>query len=220
MQVYLDNAATTAPYPEVFEVMKPYLREFYGNPSSIHSTGRKARVAIEQARKTIARLIGATASEIIFTSGGSEANNIFLQGIAPFVSRIISSPIEHPAVEQTLKALAANGVVEVTWLEIEDDGTILPRTIEHEIQAQPEALVVLMHGNNEIGNLLALDEIAKICTDNKALFFTDAVQTIGHYPLDAKALDIAGLAASAHKFHGPKGAGFLYLKQGTKLSSI
>lgn len=220
MHVYLDNAATTAPYPEVHEAMQPYLSEFYGNPSSIHATGRKARAAIEQARKTIAGLIGASATEIIFTSGGTEADNIFLQGIATSVPHIISSPIEHPAVLQTLKQLAKNKIVNITWLDIEKNGRISLPALEKELLAHPRALVALMHGNNEVGNLLALDKVAVVCKEHDAPVFTDAVQTIGHYPLDVKSLSITGLAASAHKFHGPKGVGFLYLKQGTVLARI
>ena len=220
MHVYLDSAATTAPYPEVNEAMKPYLSELYGNPSSIHSTGRKTRAAIEQARKTIAGLIGASASEIIFTAGGTEADNIFLQGIAPSVPHIISSPLEHPAVLQTLKYLAKNKVVNITWLDLDSNGLFTLDAIEKALLAFPGALVVLMHGNNEIGNLLPLDEVATLCKKHDAPFFTDAVQTIGHYPIDVKSLNITGLAASAHKFHGPKGAGFLYLQQGTKLVRI
>ncbi len=220
MHVYLDNAATTAPYPEVHEAMLPYLSEFYGNPSSIHATGRKARAAIEQARKTIAGLIGASAAEIIFTSGGTEADNIFLQGIAASVPHIISSPIEHPAVLQTLKQLAKNKVVNITWLDLEKNGRIALPALEKELLAHPGALVALMHGNNEVGNLLAIDKVAVVCKEHHAPFFTDAVQTIGHYPIDLKSLNITGLAASAHKFHGPKGVGFLCLKQGTVLAGI
>ena len=220
MHVYLDNAATTVPFPEVNEAMQPYLSEFFGNPSSMHSTGRKARAAIEQGRKTIARLIGASASEIIFTSGGTEADNIFLQGIATSVSHVISSPIEHPAVLQTLKHLAKNKVVDITWLGLEEDGQINSNDLEKALLAHPGSLVALMHGNNEVGNLLALDDIAALCKAHDAPFFTDAVQTTGHFPLDLKTLNLTGLAASAHKFHGPKGVGFLYLKQGTKLSGI
>ena len=220
MHVYLDNAATTAPYPEVFEAMKPYLTEFYGNPSSTHAIGRKARTAIEQARKTIAKLIGASASEIIFTSGGTEANNIFLQGIASYVPHVISSPVEHPAVLQPLKQLAKDKVIEVTWLPLEKNGNILQPALENAILDNPGALVVLMHGNNEIGNLFQLEKLAILCAENNSPLFTDAVQTIGHYPFDVKSLKITGLSASAHKFHGPKGVGFLYLKQGTKLTGL
>ena len=220
MQVYLDNAATTVPYPEVLDVMIPYFTELYGNPSSAHATGRKARAAIEQARKSIAKLIGAAADEIIFTSGGTEADNIFLQGITHSVPHIISSPIEHPAVVETLTRLAENKTIDITWLKNEDNGTTDLKLLEKELVLHPGALVVIMHGNNEIGNLLPIEKVATLCTENNALFFTDAVQTMGHYPIDVKAINITGLAASAHKFHGPKGAGFLFLKKGTKISGI
>ena len=220
MQVYLDNAATTAPYPEVVDVMIPYFTELYGNPSSAHATGRKARAAIEQARKSIAKLIGAAAHEIIFTSGGTEADNIFLQGITHSVPHIISSPIEHPAVLETLTRLADNKTIDITWLKNEDNGTTDLKLLEKELVLHPGALVVIMHGNNEIGILLPLEKVATLCAENNALFFTDAVQTMGHYPIDVKAINITGLAASAHKFHGPKGAGFLFLKKGTKISGI
>lgn len=220
MHVYLDNAATTAPYPEVYEAMTPYLTEFYGNPSSTHATGRKARVAIEQARKTIAKLIGTSSSEIIFTSGGTEANNIFLQGIASSVNHVISSPIEHPAALNTLKYLAKNEALKVTWLVHEKNGNISRPALEEALLANPGALVSLMHGNNEIGNLLELEQVAALCTENNSPFFTDAVQTIGHYPIDVKSLNISGLSASAHKFYGPKGVGFLYIKKGTRLNGV
>ena len=220
MQVYLDNAATTAPYPEVVDVMIPYFTELYGNPSSAHATGRKARAAIEQARKSIAKLIGAAADEIIFSSGGTEADNIFVQGITHSVPHIISSPIEHPAVLETLTRLADNKTIDITWLKNEDNGTTDLKLLEKELVLHPGALVVIMHGNNEIGILLPLEKVATLCAENNALFFTDAVQTMGHYPIDVKAINITGLAASAHKFHGPKGAGFLFLKKGTKISGI
>lgn len=219
MQVYLDNAATTPLAPEVFEAMTPYLIESYGNPSSAHAIGRKARAAIEQARKTIAKLIGASSSEIIFTSGGTEANNIFLQGIAPYVQHIISSPIEHPAVLQTINSLENQKKITASWLNLDAHGRVDLAFLEEEIIKHPNAAVSLMHGNNEIGNLLPLQEISDLCKSKDVQFFTDAVQTIGHYTINVKELDTSGLSASAHKFHGPKGAGFLYLKAGTKLSS-
>ncbi len=218
MNVYLDNAATTATYPEVFEAMQPYFMEAYGNPSSIHATGRKAKAAIELARKRIAQLIGATSSEVIFTSGGTEADNIFLKGIAATVPHIISSPIEHPAVLQTLNQLKKDNKAKITWLDLEKDGRISLGSVEEALLAHPHALVALMHGNNEVGNLLPLMETSTLCVKHKAAMFTDAVQTVGHYPIDVKLLNITGLSASAHKFHGPKGVGFLYLKNGTKLN--
>jgi len=218
MNVYLDNAATTAIDQDVFEVMKPYFTQFYGNPSSIHSTGRKTRAAIEHARKTIAGLIGATSSEIIFTSGGTEAINIFLRGIVSSVTHIISSPIEHPAVLETLNFLAQNKQVKVIWLKLDTEGRILPESIDKALKLNSRALVSLMHGNNEVGNLLPLEEIAQICNEYKAPLFTDAVQTMGHYELNLQKVNMSGLSASAHKFHGPKGVGFLYLSNGTSLT--
>ena len=218
MNVYLDNAATTAIDQDVFEVMKPYFTQFYGNPSSIHSTGRKTRAAIEHARKTIAGLIGATSSEIIFTSGGTEAINIFLRGIVSSVTHIISSPIEHPAVLETLNFLAQNKQVKVIWLKLDTEGRILPESIDKALKLNSRALVALMHGNNEVGNLLPLEEIAQICNEYKAPLFTDAVQTMGRYELDLQKVNMSGLSASAHKFHGPKGVGFLYLRNGTSLT--
>ncbi|RLD20028.1 MAG: cysteine desulfurase [Bacteroidetes bacterium] len=220
MQVYLDNAATTPIDPEVFESMTPYLTEFYGNPSSAHANGRKARAAIEYARKTIAKLIGVSSAEIIFTSGGTESNNIFLQGVAPYVEHIISSPIEHPAVLQTINYLAEQKKISVSWLTPDASGQWELGQLEKEIVKHPKAIIALMHGNNEVGNLLPLEETSTLCQKYNVPFFTDAVQTIGHYAIDVSKINVAGLSASAHKFHGPKGVGFLYLKSGTKLSSL
>ena len=220
MHVYLDNAATTQIDPEVFEAMTPYLTGVYGNPSSTHAIGRKARAAIEQARKSIAKLIGASATEIIFTAGGTEANNIFLQGASHYVKHIISSPIEHPAVLQAINFISRQKEVGISWLSLDGSGTINLEGLEKEIISHPNALVALMHGNNEVGNLLPLEDVAKICLQQNVPFFTDAVQTIGHYTIDVSKISISGLSASAHKFHGPKGVGFLYLKSGTKLESL
>lgn len=219
MQVYLDNAATTQLAPEVLEAMMPYLTESYGNPSSTHAIGRKARAAIEQARKTIAKLIGASAPEIIFTSGGTEANNIFLHGIAPFIKHVITSGIEHPAALQTISSLEKQKKISVSWLSMDLSGQINLAQLKEEIINHPNSLVSLMHANNEIGNLLPLQEISELCKSNNALLFNDTVQTLGHYAINVNKLSISGLSASAHKFHGPKGTGFLYLKTGTKLSS-
>lgn len=218
--IYLDNAATTIPFPEVIEKMHACQLELYGNPSSTHSLGRKSKVAIESARKTIAKLIGASSAEIIFTSGGTEADNIFLNGIVDDMPHIISSPIEHPAVLNTLKSLAQNKKIEISWLKIDSQGSIVEDDLISLLQSYPESIVVLMHGNNEIGNLNDLDQIAALCQSYGANLFTDAVQTIGHYKINIHALGLTGLSASAHKFHGPKGVGFLYVKKGTKLSSL
>lgn len=218
--IYLDNAATTKPFKEVIDEIHACQTEVYGNPSSTHSVGRKAKVIIEQARKSIAKKIGVSSSEIIFTSGGTEADNIFLRGIIGEVKHVISNPIEHPAVRNTLIEIEKEGKAEVSWLEVDKNGNISFNNLSDLLQSFPGSLVVLMHGNNEIGNRFDLSKVAKICEQHKALFFTDAVQTMGHYTIDAGSLGLAGLAASAHKFHGPKGAGFLYLKKGIKLNSV
>lgn len=217
--VYLDNAATTKPFPEVVDLMQELSREIYGNPSSIHSIGRKARAIIEQARKDIAALLGAQSSEIIFTSGGTEADNIFLQGIKQQVNHIICSPIEHPAVVNTLKEIEIDGP-EISWLSVNKHGELDYIEIEELLNTYPGSLLVIMHGNNEIGNLTDLKRLSEMVKLHQGLLFTDAVQTIGHYAFDLKSLEIAGLAASAHKFHGPKGIGFLYLRKGTRLHNI
>ena len=217
--VYLDNAATTKPFPEVVALMQQLSEEIYGNPSSIHSVGRKARAVIEQARKDIAKQIGAHSSEIIFTSGGTEADNIFLQGIASEVNHIIASPVEHPAVRNTLQDMENKGH-KVSWLTVNSKGEIDLEEIEELLASHPGALLVAMHGNNEIGNLNDLESLANLVAEHKGYFFTDAVQTVGHYKLDLSVLPVSGLAASAHKFHGPKGAGFLYLKKGTRLHHV
>ena len=219
MQVYLDNAATTPVAPEVLTAMMPYLTESYGNPSSTHAVGRKARAAIEQARNAIAKLIGASSTEIIFTSGGTEANNVYLQGMVPFIKHVITSKIEHPAVLQTIRSLENQNKVSVSYLNTDSSGQINKAHLEEEIINHPNSLVSLMHGNNEVGNLLPLQEICDLCRSNDVTLFTDAVQTIGHYAINVNELSISGLSASAHKFHGPKGVGFLYLKTGTKISS-
>jgi cysteine desulfurase len=218
--IYLDNAATTIPFPEVIEKMHACQMELYGNPSSTHSVGRKSKVAIESARKTIAKLIGASSAEIIFTSGGTEADNIFLNGIAHDMPHVISSRIEHPAVLNTLKALAKDKKIEISWLKTNSKGNIIIDDLISLLDSYPGSMVVLMHGNNEIGNLTDLDDIAALCKSYDAKLFTDAVQTMGHYNINVHALDLTGLSASAHKFHGPKGVGFLYVKKGTKLNSL
>ncbi len=220
MQIYLDNAATTPLAPEARAAMLPYLEDIYGNPSSTHATGRKARSGIEQARKQIAALLGVKATEIIFTSGGTEAINLFLQGMAHQVPVIISSPLEHPAVLKTLQYLEQTTGTSVRWLPHNALGQPDLTRLEEWLADQPGTLVALMHANNETGNLLPIEEVGAICQQHNALFFTDAVQTAGHYVLSPQKWHLAGLAASAHKFHGPKGAGFLYLRQDIKLQPL
>lgn len=219
MRVYLDNAATTPLDPEVFEAMKPFLLEDFGNPSSTHSHGRKVRAAIESARKKIAELLQCTPGEIIFTSGGTEADNSILQSCIPTygIKNVITSPIEHHAVEQTLHYLAKARGVNVHYVELDQKGHIDLSHLQQLLKQHPQSMVSLMHANNEIGNLLDVHRVAGLCEEAKAYFHSDTVQTVGHYRHNMSALKIHGMAAAAHKFHGPKGIGFMFVRKDRKI---
>lgn len=221
-RVYLDNASTTPIAPEVIEEMMPYFATYYGNPSSIHSHGRKAKSALEQARKTIAQCMGVTPAEIIFTSGGTEADNMALrlavQNLG--VKHIITSPIEHHAVLNTAIDLQINGLVSVHLLTIDEKGNVDLSQLPSLLQSYPNALVSLMHANNEIGNIIDLMEVAHICQQHNAFFHSDTVQTMGNLPLDFSQLNVDFAVGAAHKFNGPKGVGFLYVNKRCKLTSF
>lgn len=219
MSIYLDNAATTPLDPEVFEAMKPFLLQDFGNPSSTHSHGRKVRAAIESARKKIAELLHCTPGEIIFTSGGTEADNAILtSSVKTFgIKHVISSPVEHHAVEHTLAHLAAAGEIELHYVALDSKGHVDLGDLKNLLQLYPNALVSLMHANNEIGNLLPLAEAGEICEHYGAYFHSDTVQTVGHYVHDMARLKVHGMTAAAHKFHGPKGAGFMYIRKDRKI---
>jgi cysteine desulfurase len=220
--VYLDNAATTPIAPEVIDVMIPFMKENFGNPSSTHSFGRKAKNALEISRRQIAKFINAEAGEIIFTSGGTEANNmVFHNAIHTLkVERIITSPIEHHAVGHTVEYLAKKFSTEVVYVHLTDNGHVDLEHLEELLKENKTTLVSLMHANNEIGNLLPLEQVGSICKKYGALFHSDTVQTIGHYPMDVKKFQLDFLSCSAHKFHGPKGIGFLYASKRNNLSSF
>lgn len=214
--IYLDNAATTPILPQVLESMLPYLQNYYGNPSSIHHIGRQTRSAIEKTRKIIATAIGASVSEIFFTSGGTEANNTALWGAARHlgIQHFISSKLEHHCVLHTLEALEKYRQATVHFLNLLPNGDIDTQHLQQVLQSIPpneKAMLTLMHGNNEIGNLLNLNEISEICKHYNVLFHTDTVQTFGHYALNVQSTPISFLSGSAHKLHGPKGIGFLYI---------
>lgn len=220
MNVYLDNAATTPLDPEVFEAMKPFLMENYGNPSSIHAHGRKVRSAIEYARKQVAELLNASTGEIFFTSGGTEADNtIICCGIESHgLTHAITSRIEHHAVLHTMENLEKQGKIKLSFVELDEKGHIIPDHLEELLKNNPRSLVSLMHANNEIGNINNLDLIGSICQEHGAIFHSDTVQTIGHYKHDLKALNVHSITGAAHKFHGPKGAGFLYVRKDNKIT--
>lgn len=219
MSIYLDNAATTALDPEVFEAMKPYLLHDFGNPSSTHSHGRKVRSAIEMGRKKIAEILNCTPGEIIFTSGGTEADNaIIVSSIHTYnIKHAISSAIEHHAVSHTLEILAKEGVIELHLVKLDEKGNVDYNDLEKLLDAYPGALVSLMHANNEIGNLLDINRVAELVNKYNGYFHSDTVQSIGHYRHDLKKLKIHALTAAAHKFHGPKGIGFMYINKDKKI---
>lgn len=219
MRVYLDNAATTPLDPEVFEAMKPFMLEDFGNPSSTHAHGRKVRAAIESSRKKIAELLNCTPGEIIFTSGGTEADNAILcSSVRTYgIHHVISSPIEHHAVEHTLGSLAKDGIISLHHVELDDKGNVDLSHLESLLRQYPGSLVSLMHANNEIGNVLDIARVAEMCDAYKSYFHSDTVQTVGHYRHNTKELRVHGMTAAAHKFHGPKGVGFMYLRKDRKI---
>ena len=222
-QVYLDNAATTPMLPEVITVVTEVMQTVYGNPSSIHQIGRKAKSLVETARKNIAKHFNVTASEIVFTAGGSEADNLILRNAVTNlgVTTIISSKIEHHAVLHTIEKLEKEFPIHVFWVDVDATGTINLEHLETLLkQTDEKKLVSLMYVNNEIGTVLNIDKIATLCAKNNALFHSDAVQAVGHFKFDIQKTAIDFFAASAHKFHGPKGVGFAYIKKGIGIQPI
>src|SRR5688572_9814026 len=219
MRIYLDNAATTPLDPEVFDAMKPFMLEDFGNPSSTHAHGRKVRAAIESARKRIAELLRCTPGEIIFTSGGTEADNAILSGglHAYNIKHVISSPIEHHAVEHTLGTMAKKNVISLSMVNLEKDGNVDYTHLEKLLKEHPGSFVSLMHANNEIGNLLDIERVGELCETYKAYFHSDTVQTVGHHVHDLSKIKIHGMVAAVHKFHGQKGAGFMFIRKDKKI---
>jgi len=220
--VYLDHCATTPLHPDVLKAMLPFLRHSFGNPSSIHALGRKAREAVEESRGRVAALIGANASEIVFTSGGTEANNLAIQGVArarkDHVNHIVTSSIEHHAVLKTCQYLERSGFT-VTYLPVDHHGIVNPEDVKKAL-TDKTILVSVMHANNEVGTIEPIHEIGRIAAERGIPFHTDAVQSAGKVPLNVKEMSVDLLSISAHKFYGPKGIGAMYIREGIRIDPI
>lgn len=219
-RVYLDNAATTPIDALVIDEMTKVMKDFYGNPSAIHALGREVRTQVEKARKTVAGLLNASPSEIFFTSGGTEADNMAIRcGIAAYgITHAITSKIEHHAVEHTLNKLLKDGVIEkLSFVDLDDKGNVNYAHLEELLQNNPRSLVSLMHANNELGTLTDMQKVGDLCEQYNAIYHADTVQTMGHYRHDVRQLKTHFLVCSAHKLHGPKGIGFLYVNNSIKI---
>lgn len=219
-RIYLDNAATTALDPLVLEAMMPYLTTRFGNPSSIYSYGRESRMGIENSRKTVAKLLHAHPAEIFFTSGGTESSNTAITAAVRDLGckHIISSKIEHHATLHTVNYLYKNGEVSLSFVKLLDDGHINLHHLEELLAGSTEkSLVTLMHANNEIGNMIDLHSVGNLCRKYDAIFHSDTVQTVGHFPFDLRNTPIDFITGSGHKFHGPKGVGILYINEQIKI---
>lgn len=224
MHVYLDNAATTKVLPEVIEAMIPYYSEFYGNPSSFHSFARDAHKGLDEARRTVAKCLNASnPAEIYFTGGGSEGDNMILRGVVYAYRKkgnhVITTKIEHHAILHTLQELEDKGLATVTYLDVDENGLVKPEQVKDAIRPET-VLVSVMMANNEVGTIEPIKEIGAVCRETGVLFHTDAVQAIGHIPVDVQDMNIDLLTLTAHKFHGPKGVGAIYVKKGVRIPAM
>ena len=222
MRVYLDNAATTPVSPEIIEMMVDMMKMHFANPSSIHSFGRESKIIIENARKSIANLLNTSPGTIFFTSGGTEADNMAINcGIASQdISHAVTSKISHHGVLYPLQDLQKRGDIKLSYVDIDNNGIICLSNLEHILKSHPRTFVSIMHANNEIGSIQDIKKIGALCKKYDAIFHSDTVQTMAHYPFDIANLDIDFLAASAHKFHGPKGIGFIYISEDISITPL
>ena len=221
-KIYFDNAATTALDAEVLKVMTEVMANQYGNPSSIHSHGREARTLVEKARKTVASLLNTAPANIFFTSGGTEADNTAIRcSIEAYsITHAITSKIEHHAVLHTLEALEKSGNISLSFVNTDDRGNIDLHHLEDLLKTHPRSLVSLMQANNEIGTLTDIQKVGEICQAHNAIFHSDTVQTVGHFKHDLNSLNVHFMVCAAHKLHGPKGVGFLYVNPSVKISPM
>ncbi len=222
MQVYFDNAATTAIDPDVIQVMVETMQRDFGNPSSIHTHGRQVRTLIERSRRTIAKLLNVSPSEIFFTSGGTEADNMaIVRSVADFgITHAITSPLEHHAVLHTLEELEKNGKIHLDILQVDRQGNVDLVQLEELLAQNPRTFISLMHANNEIGNITDIARVSEIAKKYNAVVHSDTVQTMGHYTHDLSSLELDFITGAAHKFHGPKGVGFLYVNGKNKIKPL
>ncbi|MBW4891379.1 cysteine desulfurase [Mucilaginibacter sp. HMF5004] len=222
MRVYLDNAATTPIDPEVLKAMYQVMETNFGNPSSIHGHGREVRTIIEKARKTVASLLHTSPAEIFFTSGGTEADNMAIRcGIVDHgIKHAITSKIEHHAVVHTLEAMEKAGVIELDFVDVDDKGNVNTEHLETLLKSHNRSFVSLMHANNEIGTLTDIEMVGDICEKYNAIYHCDTVQTMAHYPHDLSKLKMQFIVGAAHKFHGPKGVGFLHVNHKIKIKPL
>lgn len=220
-RIYFDNAATTSLHPQVLEAMMPYMTEKFGNPSSIYSYGRESRLAIENARKSVAKILNAHPAEIFFTSGGTESSNTAITASVRDLGciHIITSPIEHHATLHTVEYMKNKGEVELSYVKVLPNGHIDLEDLEKLLAGHEEkTLVTLMHANNEIGNMLDINAVGDLCKIYGAIFHSDTVQTVGHFPFDLRNTPVHFITGGAHKFHGPKGAGLLYINENVRIN--
>ena len=219
-RIYLDNAATTSLDPQVLEVMMPYLKEKFGNPSSIYSYGRESRMAVENARKSVAKILNANPAEIFFTSGGTESSNTAIHAAVWDLDckHIITSALEHHATLHTVESLHARRAARLSYVKLLPDGHIDMEDLKKLVsESKEKCLVTLMHGNNEIGNMIDLADVGNLCKGFGAVFHSDTVQTVGHFPIDLRNTPVHFINAASHKFHGPKGVGMLYINENVKI---
>ena len=221
-RIYLDNASTTPIHTEIIEMMSEMMRSNFANPSSAHSFGREVKIIVESARKKIADLLNTSPGSIFFTSGGTEADNMAIRcGIQDYnIKHVITSKISHHAVLYPIQDLENNGIIKVSYIDIDKDGVVSLSHLKELLGDNPRTFVSIMHANNEIGTIQDLKKIGDICKEYDAIFHSDTVQTIGHFPFNMKESNVDFMAASAHKFHGPKGVGFIYISENIKINPL